>query len=214
MGRSLYFSSAGLAELRVIANMEFMLVDNEQTKELGREFAQSEIGFFGRQIMPEERVLVARCVVMGNQFQGARHQTRGFTSCLVIRGAVPKGTAAHVFSPTVSLAMRVRNTFRQTMSSSRVVKAPSAAKVVFVFKAFDHLCKSGFRFLGLFVQSVRIVAIRSSVVRRFLSCIYVSFGCFFLRLTLDIEPGFKSANGFALERQLDVSVDRLRIFPQ
>jgi hypothetical protein len=81
-GRAFYFLLAGLAKLRVIVHVPSVLVDEEQPKKLGRELLHGEVCVSGRKIVAQDGILIASCVVVGHEFQGALHDRR-FTSLRV-----------------------------------------------------------------------------------------------------------------------------------
>ena len=109
-----------------------MLVDDEQSEESRRELPHRLIGLNWREVVPEHGVLVAPGVVLRNELQ--------FFFVFVIsppcdglrRGdcdlAKHDQVSRSVLSPTVSRAMRVRNTLSETMSSSRSLNDPRAPR--------------------------------------------------------------------------------------
>src|SRR5580698_8153671 len=75
-GRALHFFLAGLARLRVIVHVPCVLLDDEQSEKLGRELLQCEVCFMGREIMAQDRILLASSVVKRYEFQCALHEVR------------------------------------------------------------------------------------------------------------------------------------------
>src|SRR5208337_2224701 len=61
-------------------------------------------------------------------------------------------------------------------------------------------------------QSLRIAAIRCSVVNWFWSIVWFSLSSCFLVLALSLDPGFELADSKALHRQLDMGVEGIHVF--
>ena len=73
-GRAFYFFLAGFAKLRVIVHVPSVLIGEEQPEKLGRELLQCEVCVSQREIVAQDGILIASCVVVGYEFQGALHE--------------------------------------------------------------------------------------------------------------------------------------------
>jgi hypothetical protein len=69
-----------------------VLIDEEQLEKLGRELLQCEVCVSRREIVAQDGILIASCVVVGYEFQGALHELR-FTSLRVTVGMVSKSSS-------------------------------------------------------------------------------------------------------------------------
>jgi hypothetical protein len=49
------------------------LINDEESEELCRKLADGLVGFFGREIVPEDRVFVVPGVILANEFQSVLH---------------------------------------------------------------------------------------------------------------------------------------------
>jgi hypothetical protein len=86
-GRAFYFFLAGLAKLRVIVHVPSVLVDEEQPEKLGRELLHCEVCVSRREVVAQDGIFIASCVVESYEFQGVLHELR-FTSLRVAVGMV------------------------------------------------------------------------------------------------------------------------------
>jgi hypothetical protein len=73
VGRTFHVSAAGFTLFSLCRRVLSGLINDEQSEESRREFPHRLVRLFGREVVPEDGVLVRACVISSYEFQFSSH---------------------------------------------------------------------------------------------------------------------------------------------